>query len=224
MNNNPLIEFKGDFKFDNTARNILTAFTSSIDSKHKLSQNVINMKGMSGTKYRYWINNFVSLQKNSRYLEIGSWRGSTACSAMLGNKLSLTCIDNWSEFLAPKKNFLKNIKMCENSESEFKFIESDFRSVDYQSIGKFDIYLFDGPHLEKDQYDGIQLALPALDETFTLIVDDWNWEQVRDGTNRALNDLGINTHCSITITTNANPHWMEATDWHNGYFIALCSK
>jgi hypothetical protein len=113
--------------------------------------------------------------------------------------------------------------MCENSESEFKFIESDFRSVDYQSIGKFDIYLFDGPHHEKDQYDGIELVLPALDETFTLIVDDWNWKEVRDGTNRALNDLGINTHCSITIKTNDNPV-NTASDWHNGYFIALCSK
>ena len=142
---------------------------------------------------------------------------------MFGNKLSLTCIDNWSQFKGPKSDFLKNIKMCENSESEFKFIESDFRSVDYQSIGKFDIYLFDGPHHKKDHYDGIELVLPALDETFTLIVDDWNRKQVRYGANRALNDLGINTHCSITIKTNGNPG-NTASDWHNGYFLALCSK
>lgn len=223
MTNTPTTELKGNFNFNNTTRNMLEAFNKAMNIEHKLSADVSNMKGMSGKKYRYWINNFICIEEAPRYLEVGSWAGSTACSAMVGNKLSLTCIDNWSEFRGPKAKFLKNIQQCSNSKTEFNFIESDFRKVDYTNIGKFNVYLFDGPHLEDDQYDGIALALPALDETFTLIVDDWNWEEVQNGTIRAINDFNLKVHCSITIKTTKNPG-KQTSAWHNGYFLAFCSK
>jgi len=47
---------------------------------------------------------------------------------------------------------------------DFRFIESDFRAVDYSAIGRFNVYLFDGPHQEQDQYDGIMVARTALDD------------------------------------------------------------
>ncbi len=65
-------------------------------------------------------------------------------------------------------------------------MESDFRAVDFGSLGRFNVYLFDGPHTDKDQHDGVILALPALDDQFVLIVDDWNWQPVRDGTMSAI--------------------------------------
>lgn len=235
-------ELRGNFDFNNTTRNILAAFHKALESKHKLPEYVLSMEGMSGIKYRYWINNFISSQESPRYLEIGSWKGSTACSAMAGNKLSLTCIDNWSQFshsTQTKNVFLRNVKRCSNSKTNLKVIENNFKEVDYKSIGKFNIYLFDGPHFEQDQYDGIKLALPALDKTFVLIVDDWNWEQVQNGTFKALNDYKITTCCSITVKTDRNspaptnnsseisPELLKTlkipTDWHNGYFIAFCS-
>jgi hypothetical protein len=88
--------------------------------------------------------------------------------------------------------------------------------------------MFDGPHNERDQYDGIMLAQPALDRSHILIVDDWNWEQVRDGTLRAL----VDTNCAIESwievrTTFDNSHPKVAfrgSDWHNGYFIAAIEK
>ena len=65
-----------------------------------------------------------------------------------------------------------------NITSRLRVIEGDFRSVDYASLGKFNVYLFDGPHAEEDQRDGIVCALPALAERFLLVVDDWNWLDV----------------------------------------------
>ena len=62
---------------------------------------------------------------------------------------------------------------------DFRFIEGDFRRTDFNSIGRFNIYLFDGPHEEQDQYDGIMMATPALDRRVILIVDDWNWAASR---------------------------------------------
>ena len=46
--------------------------------------------------------------------------------------------------------------------------------------------LFDGPHTKVDQYDGVVTAQAALEKSYVLIVDDWNWQQVRDGTLQAL--------------------------------------
>ena len=44
---------------------------------------------------------------------------------------------------------------------------------------------------EKDQYEGISIVQPALDEIFLLIIDDWNLSEVRKWTNGAIKDLAI---------------------------------
>ena len=182
--------------------------------------------GMSGQKYRNFINNFVRAHPDARYLEIGSWQGSTAAAALTGNSVKALCIDNWSQFGGPKSTFLANIERVrsQSPDVDFRFIENDFRRVDYTSLGRFNIFLFDGPHDEPDQYDGIMSARPALEKSFILIVDDWNWRQVRLGTFRAIRDAGYAIESSIEIrTTRDNTHAPvhgKNSDWHNGYFIA----
>ena len=161
-------------------------------------------------------------------MEIGSWAGSTACSAIYNNKLLITCIDNWSEFDGPKNSFFTNINANSNKDTNFSFIESDFRTVDYSSIGKYNIYLFDGPHDYIDQKDGIVIVQSALDDTYILIVDDYNWSRVRNGTIDALKELNQSVVASIEIrTTDDESHGYlhgKNSDWHNGYFIAVISK
>ena len=44
--------------------------------------------------------------KEARYLEIGTWKGSSICSAMCNNKMTCVAIDNRSEFGGTKKEFL----------------------------------------------------------------------------------------------------------------------
>lgn len=222
----------GDFKTQELAQFIKKAYDMALSLEHKVSTDLLETEGMSGRKYRYLINNLIGLINNPRYLEVGSWKGSTACAAMYLNKLKITCIDNWSEFNGPKEIFLNNVRMFSNSNTDFRIIESDFRGVDFNSIGKHNVYLFDGPHLEKDQFDGINLALPALDETFILIVDDWNWPAPRKGTFDALSNSDIAIIASIEVFTctdieNASnrPYiYFENSDWHNGYLIAVCQK
>ena len=89
---------------------------------------------------------------------------------------------------------------------------------------RFNIYLFDGPHGEQDQYDGIILAQAALSNPHIVIVDDWNYPQVRRGTLRGLIDINCQLKTTIEIRTtfdgsHADP-CRQNSDWHNGYFIA----
>lgn len=204
------------------------AFNRALALDGTLPDAVRDMLGMSGKTYRLLINNLVGSMPEARYLEVGSWAGSTACSAMVGNRVTVVCIDNWSEFGGPKDLFLANTEACLTPNIAFTFIESDFRAVDYGAIGRFNIYLFDGPHSQQDQYDGLAMAMPALDDQFIFIVDDWNWQAVRDGTFAAIAAVGLHVLYAFEIrTTQDNNHAavsQQESDWHNGYFIAVLSK
>ncbi len=194
----------------------------------KLSRDILAMQGMSGRKYRLFINNLLEALPSPRYLEIGVWAGSTLCSAIWQNRLHATAIDNWSEFGGPKAQFEANLARFRTPGAEVRFLESDFRSVNFAELGRHSVFLFDGPHDPKDQFDGIATAMPALDDRFILIVDDWNWPGPRLGTMRALRELRLRPRYALEIRTTLDDTPGLAvganSDWHNGYFIAVLEK
>jgi hypothetical protein len=222
------IVLRGDFLLSPLSALVLLAFRRALEIQHKLPEKILGMQGMSGRKYRYFINNLVEMLGAPGYLEVGSWAGSTVCAAMHGNAGKFLCIDNWSEFGGPRDRFLSNTQAVKNPRIDFQFIERDFRAVDFSSIGLFNIYFFDGPHETSDQFDGLMMALPALHREFVFIVDDWNWDRVRQGTFSALKEGGVSILSSIQIKTNQNNGTpvlkFEQSEWHNGYFIAHCLK
>ena len=219
-------------KKDSYFKKIYTSFEKSIALESNLPEWVLNLDGLSGSKYRHMINNLITLIKNPRYLEIGSWLGSTACAASIGNKLCITCIDDWSQTFDYIKNpeiiFNKNIKKALNQEIQFKLLNSNFREVNYKELGRYNIYFFDGPHHEKDHYDSLKFVHTALEKKFILIVDDWNWDQVRLGTNKAIKDLNfkIIAHLEIMTTQNSSSAFVTGknSEWHNGYCFFVIEK
>jgi len=170
------IILNGKFNGDSLSKNLKLSLNKSLALETKLPNEIKFMSGMSGKKYRYLINNFISMTKNPKYLEIGSWAGSTVCSAIYGNKVKALCIDNWLKFDAEdhlkkvyntkdqKKEFEINTNKIIDEKIDFKFIESDFRKVDYNKIGKFNIYCYDALHSQQDQYDGVEIVQPALEK------------------------------------------------------------
>jgi hypothetical protein len=214
----------GDFRASPLSTGLKQAFDRAIASDGKLPQFVRDIEGMSGQKYRTFINNLIGSLPDARYLEVGSWGGSTAASAICSNKVKAVCIDNWSLFGGPKSTFLANMERVRSPDVNFRFIESDFRAVDYSSVGRFNVYLFDGPHEERDQYDGVMVARPALDDCFVLIVDDWNWPAPRLGTYRAIREAGYSIACAVEVRSSLDGAHVERGDWHNGYFLAVLVK
>ena len=210
---------------------LASAFKDGIQLQSNLPEWILQMEGMSGRRYRCLINQLMATVEDARYLEIGSWAGSTACAAMFGNRAKVTCIDNWSQFDGPKDQFFANTARAQSKAIDFTFIESDFRQVDYSSLGKFNIYLFDGPHSYLDQLEGIAIAQPALDLCYIQIVDDWNWPDVRHGTSAALASwCGAHYEVLYSIeirTTQNDTHPVlshQNSDWHNGYFLAVVKR
>ena len=193
-----------------------------------LSPDVLAMEGMSGRKYRLFVSNLIGSLEDARYLEVGVLKGSTLCSAIHGNTVRAVAIDNWSQFGGPMSEFLTNLARFKTAGARVSFLENDFRLVDFSSLGSHNVYLFDGPHSRQDQVDGVVLALPALDDQFVLIVDDWNWPEVREGTMAAVKAANLHIDHLIEIRTTLHgdhgPLIGAAGDWHNGYFIAAVSK
>lgn len=223
------IKLTGNFSKSAYGAVLKHSLDRSLEISHKLPDWILTMPGMSGRKYRSLINTVVENVPAPRYTEVGSWAGSTSCSAMWGNTAAVTCIDNWSEFDGPRDAFIQHTNQARSENISFDVIEEDFRKIAWADRPKSNVYLFDGPHTEADQYDGIAIAQPALDNLHILIVDDYNWPAVRNGTLRAVNDLNLDVECSVEIRTtqdNSTPTVQVHTnsDWHNGYFIAVMRK
>ena len=121
------------------ASRIWDAFRTSMALDNDLPNHVMNLQGMSGRKYRRFINRLVNATPDAAYLEIGSWSGSTACAAIAENSIRVTCIDNWSQFGGLKAEFERNIGSVLSTRTDFRFIESDFRSINYRELGTFNI-------------------------------------------------------------------------------------
>jgi hypothetical protein len=230
---NPTIsitESKSKHKYINYVK---TAFDKCLNDESKLPSWILTLDGMSGKRYRHFINNLTSMVPKCRYLEIGSWKGSTLCSALYGNDIKSYAIDNWSQFNGPKEEFESNVKRCidestELSTIDFEFNEIDYNNIDYSKIGKYNIYLYDGPHEYQDQYNALKYGLDCLENEFIFICDDWNWPFPREATEKSINDLNIEVLYSIEILTSledcARGVYFQNSDWHNGYFISVCRK
>jgi hypothetical protein len=88
------IKLIGDFESSAYAALLRYSLMRALAMDSSLPEWVVKMQGMSGKKYRYFINNLIHGLGNARYLEIGTWSGSTACAAMSGNRLTALCVDD----------------------------------------------------------------------------------------------------------------------------------
>ena len=200
---------------------IETSISNAENGVSKITKEIIDMQGMSGTKTRHFYNNLMTTN-DARYLEIGTWKGSSVCSAMCNNSAIVTCIDNWSEFGGPKREFLDNFNKFKGTNTA-NFIESDCFKVNVANLPKFNIYMYDGNHTENSHYRALTHFLECLDDTFIFIVDDWNWVDVRNGTENSIKNLNLKVLYEKEIFTK-DLKIVEPTNWWNGIYIAILQK
>ena len=202
------------------------AFENAEKGKSMVRDEILFMDGMSGKKTRHFYNNLLDME-DARYLEIGTWKGSSVCSAMCGNKAKVVCIDNWSEFGGPKDEFLTNFNRYKG-ENDARFIEQDCYTVDISQLPKFNIYMFDGNHTKDSHYKALVHYFNCLDDIFVFIVDDWNWKDVRDGTHESLKELKLEIlyekEIRLTNDDSHTPLDIARESWHNGIYVAILQK
>lgn len=210
-----------------TYKNLIEkSFINAENKLSKITNEIINMDGMSGLKTRHFYNNLLNTP-DARYLEIGTWKGSSVCSAMCGNSAKVVCIDNWCTFGGPKNEFLKNFKNFKGL-NDATFIESDCFKVDIKTLPKFNIYMYDGCHKNESHCKSLLHFYDCLDDIFIFIVDDWNWSDVREGTNNAINKLNLKVlyEKEIRLTfDNSHTEVSKAKEsWWNGIYVSILKK
>ena len=201
---------------------------------------LLEMGGMSGRRTRHFYNNLCSME-GARYLEIGTWTGSSFCSAMSGNEMVCTGIDNFigveldssiADRETPKKEFLKNFTKHKGA-NKATFIEEDCWKVNARTLGKFNIYMYDGHHSAASHHNALSYYRSCLEDQFVYLVDDWNWPAVRQGTMHAIkkNKMRILWQKEVRTTSNdQHPPWDKEpyagnrSEWHNGISIFVLDK
>ena len=153
----------------------------------KLPDEILAIEGYSSPSVRRLLNNLCDFD-GCRYVEVGTWQGATALSASYLNRGSFKAIDNFSEFGGPRETCLRNRERW-RGQCQFELIDTDVWSYDIGSLGPVNVYFYDGAHTEEDQYKALTRFDGVLTEPFIVVVDDWNWKQVRAGTRRAFVEL-----------------------------------
>jgi hypothetical protein len=198
---------------------------------------VLAMNGMTGTKTRHFYNALGSLP-GARYLEVGTWSGSSFCAALCGNAMECaTAVDNWSQFGGPKAEFEANLESYRGANGA-RFVEGDcFDPATVERVAssglpggrqRYNIYVYDGHHSEESHYKALTEYAACMDDAFIFVVDDWNWSNVRDGTKNAIMDLGLRVaHRFQIIYTTDNAHTpmdVARREWWNGIGMFVLEK
>jgi len=203
-----------------------TAFQNAENNISKITDDILRIHGMSGEKTRHFYNNLLNTD-DARYLEIGTWKGSSVCAAMCNNKATVVCIDNWSEFGGPKQEFIYNFERF-RGENNATFIEQDCFHVDITKLPKFNIYMYDGCHKNESHYKSLMHYYDCLDDIFIFIVDDWNNIEVRDGTMTAIRKLKLKViddhEIRLTYDNTHTPFDIAGKTWWNGIYVAILKK
>lgn len=202
------------------------AFEDAENNVSKITDEIIHMDGMTGTKTRHFYNNLMNYY-DARYLEIGTWKGSSVCSAMCNNQATVLCIDNWSEFGGPKKEFIRNFCKFRGNNNAM-FIEDDCFDIDVSVLPKFNIFMYDGNHSVDSHFKALVHYYDCLDDVFIFIVDDWNCPEVREGTMESIKALNFNVlyekEIRLTFDNTHTPMDIARNSWWNGIYVCVLQK
>lgn len=155
--------------------------------------------------------------KGLKYLEIGVYRGATLANASEVSSLAVG-IDDFSQFDAEgfnEKATYEKIKAFDNCE----LIKGDCykRSTinKAKKLGPFDVFFYDGNHGEKQTFEAIKKYHSLMADSYILIIDDWNLEDVQKATDLALGSLKAESKIIEKHLTEKN----ASKDYWNGIAV-----
>lgn len=136
----------------------------------------------------------------------------------------------------PSSAFFDNLK--KNNISNYKFINSDcfkLNPEDKESIKDINVYLYDGGHTAEDHKNALTYYLDNMSDIFILIIDDWNFPPVKEGTAIGLQETNLKIHKHWELPANSYRKVViddkeveifdgDASQWWNGYYVAVCEK
>ena len=196
------------------------------EEKSKLSSDILVMEGMSSPKGRHLLNNLCDFD-DAKYFEVGTWRGSTFCSAMFKNvpKYAAAC-DNFRLDTFERKQD-SSLEIFKSNCSRFlpgldyKFFNKTCFDIDMSELSDtINVYFYDGYHKYYCQYGALEHFYDKLDNQFVYICDDYNESHIKRATEAAVNDL-FNVKFWMDLSSVYNG---DIKTWWNGYLVSVLEK
>jgi len=188
-----------------------------------LSQEVLSLEGMSSPKVRHLLNNLCSLPEVN-YLEVGVWKGSTWIASLYNNSSTVSsavAIDNWSQFGAPRHQFIKSCNFF-LKEMNYQFVDQDAFKINLNLfLNPINLYFYDGDHSILSQEKAFTYFNPIFDNSFIAIVDDWNEPETQIGTYAAFDKLNYELLFEVILPARWNG---DIDHWWNGVYAAVIRK
>ena len=214
-----------------------SSLSLAINSYRSLSDTCIGMDGMSGYKYRYFVNNLMKKLSSPRYLEVGVMGGSSLCSAIEGvYGVTAVGIDNYGSNIELFEQAESAVASVVTSSSKVSIINKDFLSVDFSKLGPFNVYLYDIGRRQSNYELGLVQARSALADELVLIVGDWDHayggmdSELNAGIRASISQAGYNIQYHVNIQSGGyyesegNPSNISVIPWQNGYGIFVLTK
>jgi hypothetical protein len=204
------------------------------NNESKLSDEILAINGLTSFKVKHFVNNLLEIN-DARYLEVGVYQGSIFSSAMYKNEHAycigvdnfendnlkpMRDIEEWTSVLGPTKSLLyQNISKTKNK--NYKIIDKSVQELVQDDLPfKASIVFYDGDHSLASHETFIETIKDFCDDIFILIVDDWNWLQVAQGTKNCIDKIGVKKIFEKEIfTTGEDPN-----DFWNGLGIYVLEK
>jgi hypothetical protein len=204
-----------------------------------LSDTCIGMDGMSGYKYRFFVNNLMKQLTNPKYLEVGVMGGSSLCSAIDGvyNGVTAVGIDNYGsniELFEQAKSAVAAVATTSNI--SVSILNKDFLNVDFSKLGLFNVYLYDVGRRQANYELSLVQARSALANDLVFIVGDWDHayggmdSELNTGIRASIVQAGYNIQYHVNIQSGGyyesvgNASNISVIPWQNGYGIFVLTK
>ncbi len=194
------------------------------------------LTGYSGHKLYGFLQRIASaaLWKEKCYLEIGVFQGLTLLSSAMANKdATFYGIDNFAFFDPQGTNeALVNSRVEQLELNNVALINQDYEDAlealeDHIGSKKVGLYFVDGPHDYRSQLMCMELAKPYLSEDAIIVVDDSNYEHVRQA-NADFLKLNPDYKLLFESYTSSHPKRMNSFEksraeagWWNGVNILV---
>lgn len=209
-----------------TPEHINLSIQRALEGQSNLSQGQISARGFSTGTMRRLVNNLC--QGVELYMEIGLYCGATFCSSFNKSTVSIGIEDHSQDFSAGfetvKKELQENINSFSDRAKEVKVHYEDCFKMDKTLLpDNIQIYYFDGEHSEESQAKALPHFIDKMADRFIFMVDDFNWPEVFNGTNKGLAAL-VNKIDIEYYQVLRGYYLQDDPIYHNGMAIYLIKK
>lgn len=195
------------------------------------AKHLVEVEGLSDPKVCNLLNRLVAaMPADQKYLEIGTFKGLTLCSAAYGNKgkhcIACDKFRFWNKYTGwgfqARASFYANVDRYKANSATVEFHDMKSLTMFRKGLvkGPIGVYFYDGDHSYTATRDNILAAVPLLAPTSVLLVDDWRDPIIQSGTRDAIKQGGLRIEWERSLGGDRS----KGRDFWNGLGVFVLAK